>query len=83
MIPDISGRFAPWWPVFFQSLDLMRDHIYQKVPFPPSQVVRADLPVNTGPDSLAIRHAEHLPSIKSNPGVHEIVWAANSLHIPV
>lgn len=82
MVPGLSQRFNPLLPSFFQSLQFMRQHLFQAAPLPPSQVLRAALPKETGDDGLAIRSELSSGSIRTDANENRIAFNGNVLVIP-
>ncbi len=82
MLPGLSDKFVPWWPVFYQSLDLMGAHVFERVNLPPSQVVRVEEAFGSDGNGLAVRNKEQLPQIRRTPQQDEIRVTGDTLLIP-
>lgn len=82
MVPGLSQRFNPLRPSFFQSLELMRQHLFRRAPLPPSQVVRKALPQETGDDGLAIRSEVSPGGIRTEADENGILSDGKVLVIP-
>ncbi len=75
-------RFIPLHVYFNRAMDLMYDHLKNRTPLPPSQVVRT-VPRGGTPGAAPALTAANVPPIPQTPAAGDLItFTANTLHIP-